>query len=758
VNRPEPNDPFAWGLNSAPGGGDEHDAGDLVDLRSLWFIFRRRLGLFVSVAGVIVTLAVLVTFQLPNIYKATASVLVDPRKKEVVDIESVISGLTLDTAVIETEVEVMRSRGLAERVVEALNLQQDPEFNPSLIPPSGLSAWMDSAKSSVKGVFSIFGPQTEDARPTQTEEQRHARERQSAVDLLLWRMSVRRSSSTYVINITISSGDARKAALIANMVAEQYLVDQLESKLDATRRANEWLLDRLSVMADEVRAAEGAVEAFRTDAGLIDTGGITLTETQIAELNAQLVIYRADLAEKDARLRTVTRMRRAGGSGDELADVINSPTIQDLRSQQTSVIRRKGDLETRYGPMYPEILRVNRELDDIQTQIDGEVNRVLSSLRNEAIVARDRVASIERSVANVTEEMQANNVSLIRLRQLEREAEANRHIYESFLARSEQTSQQASLLEPDARVISRADPPFQPASPNRKLNFLLAVFLAGGGGLLTIFLVETFDSGLRTSEDIERLTQERCLGVLPRVGGGVLRAQTVMGVADVVVDKPFSEYSEAVRSLRASLLLSRERRGVRTLAITSTSPAEGKSSLAFSVARMSAMMQVKTILIDADVRRRQTTLASGNASKPGLLDVFDGRSELKDVIVKDSRTDLDILPAGKRDSASKKIFPLETMAEILAALKEDYDFVVVDTTPLLAVAEAREVATLVDTVLLGVRWRKTQRTAVKSALRVLKSVDAPLAGVVLLQANMRLRALYAGEGWYGGAYGSYYHK
>ena len=192
--------------------------------------------------------------------------------------------------------------------------------------------------------------------------------------------------------------------------------------------------------------------------------------------------------------------------------------------------------------------------------------------------------------------------------------------------------------------------------------------------------------------------------------------------------------------------------------MTSTSPGEGKSSLAFSIARMSAMMQVKTLLIDADVRRRQTTLASRNTNKPGLLDVFDGRSELGDVIVKDSRTDLDILPAGKRDAASKKIFPLETMKEILETLKEHYDFVVVDTTPLLAVAEAREVATLVDTVLLGVQWRKTQRVAVKNALRVLKSVDAPLAGIVLLQANMRLSALYAGEGWYGGAYGSYYHK
>lgn len=758
MTRPEPTDAFTWGPKTPAVDGENSDGGDVVDLRALWFIFRRRMGLFTAIAGVIVTLAVLVTFQLPATYKATASVLIDPRKTEIVDIAAVMSGLTLDSSVIETEAEVMRSRGLAMRVVETLSLYDDPEFNPSLVEPTGFQALTGDIKRSLRDVMSVLGPSAPEAGPGLSEDERHAREVQSAVDQLLWRLSVRRSATTYVINITVSSRDPQKASLIANTVAEQYLVDQLESKLEATRRANEWLLERLSGLADEVQAAEAAVEVYRTEHNLVDARGSTLTEQQIAELNGQLVIYRAELAEKEARLRTIERVRRSGGSGDELADVLNSPTIRDLRAQQATVIRRKGDLEARYGPMYPEILRVNRELADIQTEIDAEVSRVLASLRNETIVARDRVASIESSLAEVTEELQANNVALIQLRQLEREAEASRQIYENFLARSEQTSQQASLQEADARIISRADPPFWPASPNRKLNVILAAVLASGVGLLTIFLVETFESGLRTAEDIERLTGEKCLAVLPRVGAGVLRGQSVASVADAVVDKPFAEYAEAVRSLRASLLLSRERRGVRTLAVTSTSPAEGKSSLAFSLARMSAMMQVKTILVDADVRRRQATIATKNTSKPGLLDLFDERSDLADVIVKDSRTDLDILPAGMRDAASKKIFPLEKMAEILEVLKSEYDFVVVDTTPLLAVAEAREVATLVDSVLLGVRWRKTQRSAVKSALRVLHSVDAPLAGAVLLQANMRLRALYAGEGWYGGVYGSYYHK
>lgn len=739
-------------------GDDERLDNDTLDLRSLWFILRRRIGVVLAVASMVLAASVLVTFQMTPSYKAVAKVLIDPSDKEVVDFRSSAGGLLPDAAMVDTEVEVIQSRALAARVADELNLTRDPEFNLFLRERDGAAAMIGSVTDAIGNFMTTLLPTDDTDRRTLTAEEQSEAERDLVITTLLKNLDVQRSGFTHVIDIAAESEDPRKAALIANTFADQYRVDQLEAKLEATRRANEWLLERLNSLRDEVRTAESAVESYRAQAGLLGTGGgATLTEQQIAELNAQLVLLRADLEDKEARLSTLRSIRASGRSGDDFLDVLNSPLILQLSAQKAQVQSDFAQLSERYGRMHPEMLRVTRELADVESEMEQEVRRIFASLENEVQVARQRVSAVTGNVQRLRQELEQNNVSTIRLRELERTAGANRSIYEAFLERSEQTGEQQTLQQADARIISRAAPPMTPSSPNHQLNLALGFVLALLAGGLVMFLAETFDGGMRMEQDVERLLNTRCLATVPKVGGALLAEQSVADVADYMWAKPFSAYAEAIRSVRASVLLSRDRSEVRTVAITSALPNEGKSTLAFSLARMSAMMQSKTVIIDGDLRRRTLTRAASASSERGLMDVLDGSATLEEVMMTDEHTDLTVIPAGRAgDGDANRVVRLGDLGEILEDLRNRFELVVLDTTPVLAVAEARELATWADKVVIATRWRKTPRNSVKAALRVLDSVGAPVAGVVLTQANMRVQALYSGEGAYDKSYGAYY--
>lgn len=719
-----------------------------LDLRHLLTIFRRRFVLFAAISMVVFTLVIVYTFQLTPRYSANTELIIDPRQEQVIDLNQVLSGLTPDTAVVESEVKIIKSRSLAAKVVDELNLTQDPEFNGSLVEPKGLSLWRHNTKAWFNEILrTLFPSKTPAMRMTKEEKQQ--RIRNLAVSSLLDRLNVRRSGLTYVIALSFESESPKKAARIVNSVADKYLVDQLESKFDATKRANEWLEERLSSLRLEVQAAERAVELYRAEQGLLNAQGSSLTEKQIAELTGSAIILRAELAEKQARLNTVDQQLKSGRGGD-VAAVLDSTVINDLRRQQSEVTRRQGELQSRYGARHPEILKVKNELSDIENQIQQQIGRIVSSLRGEVSVARQRTASLERDINRLKKTLTSNNSALVRLRELERDATANRTLYESFLDRFKQTSQQQSLLEADARIISRATPPANPSFPNKILMILMGLIVAVGAGGAAIFAAESLDRGLHTAEEIEYSMGVPCLASLPMID----RKKSKKSPADYVVDKPLSSFSEALRTLRASLLYGGENDGsAKIIAITSALPGEGKTSMALSLARVSAMMGARTLVIDADIRRRMLTQAAHLHPVIGLIDIIEGKESSDKAIIADAQKGLDILPLTDNEkNLTLDLFGRPAMRTLLKELQKEYDFVIIDTAPTLPVAETRILATLVDSVVLLVRWRKTPREIVRAALESLQRVNAPIAGIALTQVDLAAQHSYG----YGYGYGSYY--
>lgn len=729
---------------------------DLIDLRELTSTFRRRFWSFLATGVLTFVAIVLFTLQATPKYTAKADVVLNVRQSQVVDIEAVLSGAPPDSAMVDTEVEVLRSRSLAETVVNDLNLVAVPEFNTALREREGLGGWTASIIGGLKSVLAPSGAES------LSDDERRAREHDLVVNALMDARDIRRAGLTYVIEISATSETPSLARDIANAYADAYLLTQLEAKFEATERANEWLNDRVETLREEVRIREEAVARYRDDAGLIDAEGATVAEQQVTDLNSQLAIQRASLSEARARLDTVRSQIERGVAADTIAEVLSSEVVRELRRQQAEVARRLADLSGRYGPRHPQILTVNRELSDINSQIDAEITRIVASLENEVSVAAQRVRSLQNSLIQARSELSENNSAIVQLRELEREADASRALFESFLNRFRQTNETEGLTEADARVVARASTPINPSSPRVLLNLVLGVVLAGVFGVGVVFALEMFDNGLHTETDVERQLGLPHIVSVPRLKPGLMGRLSGNSIdpGDYVLQKPLSSFAESFRTVRSAIRLSGVDQDTRTVAITSALPGDGKTTTSLCLGRVSALAGSKTIVVDCDLRRRLLTHAVCDDAEQGLLEVLSGQAKLQDVIEIEDETGLAILPVIAPTFTPRDMFDSAAFAEVLAQLRETYDLVIIDTAPVLAVADTRLIASRVDAVLVAAKWKKTPSGVVRRAVNELQSVHAKVMGVVLNNVDMEAQARYGydSSGYYYNSYRKYYSE
>lgn len=709
----------------------------LLDLRSLWSTFSRRLSLLIVIVVVMLGAAMAITSAVAPIYSTTSTVLLDPRQQSAISLDAAFVAPETSSAVVDTEVQVLQSRALAERVVRALDLTNDPDFNPALNADAG-GGLLSGVKTWLKGLLSGGADDQDVAQDPVT----------VAAGILMDMVNVTRRGVTYVLDITASSTRPETAMAIANAYADAYLVDQLEAKFEATERTNNWLAERLAVLREDVEAKERAVETFRASAGLLNAEGRTLTEQQIAELNAQAVLRRTEYAAAQANLETVRR-QMAAGNADEIAEVQGSEVIRQLRQQRADVTRQQADLLSRYGERHPDVITIQRQLADIDSSLELEANRIVASLESAVTIASQRVAAIESSVADLRGQLSSDNQSSVQLRQLEREAEASRALFESFLSRFEESTAEETLQEADARIISQAPLPLAPSFPNWKLNVALGLIVGLIVGIAAVFLVEAFDRGMSTTADVETTLGATSLGLIPRVPRAYRKR-----AADYVLDKPLSGFAEALRSLKATLTPMGESGRGRVIMFTSAVPGEGKTATALAFARVSAMSGSRTLVIDTDTRRRTLTAQAHLRPKAGLMDVLAGACPLDKAIVREERTGMYVLPLSGLPGVGGSELGRPQMRELLEQLRSQFETIVIDTAPALPVSEPKILGPLVDQVVLLARWRATSRDLVRAAWANLAQVKAPVAGVALSNVNL---AAAARDG-YGYAYGGRYFK
>jgi exopolysaccharide transport family protein len=699
----------------------EVDVGDI--LRRLWR--GRRIILLTVCAGCL--FGYLVLEHLTPLYTASSSLMFRTRHMQVIKSEDVLSGLPLEAEVIEGEIEVLHSRELAVKVVRRLNLYEDPGLSTALPESRNDFDWFAVLRylpaefaAHVPGFLGgeVEGDDAADATPDGA-----ALQQQRIVDAFLENLDVRQIDQSPVIRISFSSQSARRAAQVANAVAETYISEQLKSKYDATHRASDWLGTRIAQLRAEVAEKEQAIEEFRARSGLIEGKDLPLETQQMSELSSQLVVARVERQAVEARLQQVERAPAAA------IDVLKSELIQDLRIEEATLRREIADLGMEYGPNHPQVINARAKLSDIQATIDREIERIVVGLRNEVDGVRRREADLQTTLDRLSGRVAQNNSHAVELRAMERDVEARRSLLESLLARVQETAQRESIQQADAQIISPAEIPDSPSFPDKKLLMAAAFCVSAFTGISLAYLLEALDQSFRTGGQV---TDDLDLPVLELIPS-VRRLRPRASPADLAVRQPMSSFAEALRGLQVALHTHKCR--PRSVLFTSSLPGEGKTSLTLAFARFLAMAGNCVMVVDCDLRRSSVHAVLGGCRSPGLVDHLLGRASLSRIIQLAGPPHLHFIAAGSPAGNPPDLLASKPMHAALSALTRRYDVVLIDSAPVLPVADTRCLQPHVDQTVFIVRWRSTRRPTAREAVRRLRQAGLGTAGAVLNLVN-----------------------
>ena len=714
-------------------GGQNQEEGAFRDLFSL--LWRRRWVVAATMAVICAATVIGLMMTTPK-YQSSALILIEPRVNRVADSTSVLSNLPADFETVQTEVEVIASYGLLNKVVRDLKLTKYPEFNSSLKP-----VWF--GKRILNNLFSSEGPP-----PTQEQLER------DATNTLLASTAASSSGRSRVVSLTVEAESPAMAAKLANAVSDAYLVSQLDAKFEATQRTSTWLNKRLRELKEQVRSSEQAVEQYRQEAGLIEGKNSSLsTADQMMSLNNQIVLAGTQRAEAEARLSSVRSVMGNPEAMSSVSVIMGNDMIQRLKGEEATIRRNVASLSQRYGPKHPQILQAEVELADIQQKMNLETSKIVASLESDVAMARSRENSLIGAQNRLESNMSSQNQRGIKLRELTRESEANRALMETFLGRFKELSDQSNMQTTDARVISRAQPPASPSSPQTRFILFVALMASAGIGIALAVVVERLDSGVHTGRDIERWTGLSVLTIVPELKGKGSPANKSMQV----VTAPMSRYTESYRNLLVGLNLSNVDNPPKIIAVTSANPSEGKTVTSISMAAAAAATGKRVLILDCDLRRPRLHQELGVSRGPGLVDYLAGQAELEAVMRTDERYNLQYITAGSETQNVLSLIESQKLRALLTQMKPHFGLIVVDTPPLLAVADAKVLAERCDSVVFAVRWGKTSRNTLIDGLKHLEGNAAPVAGVVMTRADMdRLSSYQYGTSYYGKAYKSYY--
>lgn len=538
---------------------------------------------------------------------------------------------------------------------------------------------------------------------------------------------------------------------MADALAETYIAAQLDPKSAATRQANNWLQSRIAEVRAEVEATERAMEEYRGRSGLIMGKDVTVATQQMTELATQLIGARVARQQAESRLRQVEALIESPGGAAAMLDVLNSELIQNLRVQEAQIRRELAQLSIEYGPKHPIILNRQANVRDIQNSISAEIDKIVTGLRNEYETARQSEVSIQASLDELSGHVAALNTEDVKLRDLQREVDAKSMLLENFLIRAQETAEREGIQQPDARIISFAEVPDRPSFPNKRLLMLLAFCGSSFAGVALAYVLQASDRTFHTAGDVRDELHMPVLEIIP----AVRRPSRGTSPIDVVTRQTTSSFSEALRNLYVSLLAVRE--PPKVVLFTSSVPEEGKTALTLSFGRFVALVNRSCVVVDCDLRRSAVHWSLGGQRVPGLVDFLLGKSGLDEVIQTDAATGLDYVAAGSPPGSPTDLLSSPAMSSALAELTRRYDVVLLDSAPVLAVADTRCLHPFVDQTVFVIRWRGTRRNTAHAAARRLEDSGFNVACAVLNLVDLKSYQQYD-DGYQHETFKGYYQE
>jgi uncharacterized protein involved in exopolysaccharide biosynthesis len=512
---------------------------DTLDFAAAFEVARRRYAAFLIAFIVTLALSAVLILHQKRAYTASAGVMMDPRQLQLLQTTvspNVSADQSLSTEAVATQVALIQSRSMAEQVVDQLHLERDPLLgaeNPGL------------RNDIVRVVLGLFGAAP--PPPALTPEEKRVR---TVADVMA-HLEAQRLGFTYVINISFTDPSAEKAAEITNAFANAYIQQSLQTKTDASRQASGYLNSRVRELSEQAAADATAVQQYKIAHNLLGAEGATLTQQEISNLNQQVAAARAEAASDQARLDTARAQVSKGSNGDDVGAVLGSPVVETLRSQRAQVSGQLAELNSRYGPRYPDVLKAQQQLQDLDVQINAEIRRVISNMQATSQVSARRLASLEGTLNQSRGTLATDTRSIAGLVELQQKAAASQTLYDNYLARFKEIMTSAGTEQSDARIVSRAEVPNKPSSPRLLLDAALALIVAAIFGFIAGVVAELLDQSFGSGLDIERRVHAPCIGSIPLLASVAKGAR--QPPVEYIVANPFSVFA-----FRAALNAPRE--------------------------------------------------------------------------------------------------------------------------------------------------------------------------------------------------------
>ena len=734
-----------------------------LDLREIFKILRRRRWIIVLTTLGLLSAAILFVLLVTPRYSATASILIDPHRSNVLDSaanrSAQISNFESDNAYVNSQVNLIQSDGVLKSVVNNLNLAHDPEFGPHF-------SFVDLVLYPIKKLLlpkrpSVPGQSDEDVAKAQT------------LDFLQQRrLNVKREQATFLVDISISSRNPEKAAKIANAIVSSYFEELVHGKYDTNKAASSWFNEQIEQLKSKVLASDRAVEEFRAANNLtLAQGstvlpGATVSDQQLTDLNNKLVDAHAETAQAHAKFEQVQDIAKSKVDPGALSDALSSQVITQLRTQYAQVAKNLADVSSKFGPQHPQVVNARAQLRETQKLINQEIQRILESARQAYQIAKSREDALQQSLDKLKHISDETGQARVRLRELQREADTSRTLYETFLSRYKETSAHETASLPDFRIVSKAEIPVRPSFP-RTFLILPGALLAGAAlGCMLAMALDYFDRRVKSPRQAEEITGVPTLASVPLIGPRELASRAIRGRQELsrynrqapemlpaamqpplmryVLDEPTSLFAESVRAVRLAIQRASRTAPVKSVMVSSSVDGEGKSTLSVNLAQSFAAAGIRTILVEGDLRNPEMSRSMCPSASVGAIEVATGRARFEQALFVDRTTGLAILPSPPREaSASISEFAFsDAMSNMLEHLREHFEYVVIDSPPLVPLVDARALAEIADRVILTIRWDSTPQDVVAQALDTLGAARERVLGTVLTRVDMQRLRFY----------------
>lgn len=734
--------------SAEPAAAAEHIAPDAatqleplsVPFARLTSTLRRHMWVVVLCPVLIVGTAFSVLRHMPKQYTAEASILIEPQRTQVSDLQAISPDSGDIASLLRTQIDILRSPSLILHVVQTLHLVQQPEF----MPHDGLAVRLGH-------LLQRFGLHRAAPATPLTPQQMAER----VAQILSSKISFINEVRSTVLRVAVTTQNAKLSADIANMIAAVFLDFKRQEKFEAMQRAHDWFQEQMGKLAGQLRADGQAVERYRLqhllddqppDDGSPGAHVASISRQQLDAISSQLVQVARERALKEGQLASAEAVMRGQAPAATLPAVLTSPSVLELLSQIATATGHEAQLATQDGIGNPDLVAAQAQVRRLQGRLQGQMRNVANGLRAEVQAARMQEQSLREQMARLRGSVSGENSAQVGLQVLQTRERATRSIYESFLVRATQLANVAGIQEPDASLVSSAQAPLGPSGPQVTRLVLVSGVLSLVLGIGIACAIERFSKGFTLPEQLEATLGLPLLALIPNMSRKVLRRNDGLSVP----------VTAALDNMRGQMRALGEARP-RLVMVTSALPQEGKSVFAAALARNAAAAGWRVMLIECDLYRPSLAQHFRIGAAPGLCDILTGRllGESGNV-VREVAPRLHVIVGGFAGSDTQELLASNRMVALLGAVRARYDLVVLDTPPVLPVADALVLARHADATLMVVRWDKSARHAVRDGLRRLRECRANLIGAVMTRIEPRRAAGSTGRMSYAFSYHAYY--